>query len=161
MSYTPETDSMVEESFHRINFPTSPVPAEFARRLERERDEARTLGADMQDVLLEALDFSSTGREETAAKAAVLTERGAHVSGFVLRPDDGVSDVAIVCNGCTRRLSPAEMQWLMHESHSLITMDVAGLLEENRRLARRLDEMTSVNMLQQAVVIELRAKLKK
>jgi predicted house-cleaning NTP pyrophosphatase (Maf/HAM1 superfamily) len=41
MSYTPETDSMVEESFHRINFPTSPVPAEFARRLERERNEAR------------------------------------------------------------------------------------------------------------------------
>ena len=38
---TPETDSMVEESFHRINFPTAPVPAEFARKLERERDEAR------------------------------------------------------------------------------------------------------------------------
>jgi len=126
-----------------------------------EHRDAMVLGADMQDVLLEALDFSSTGREETAAKAAVLAERGAHVSGFVLRPDDGVSDVAIVCNGCTRRLTPAEMQWLMHESHSPITMDVAGLLEENRRLARRLDEMTSVNMLQQAVVIELRAKLKK
>ena len=31
---------MVEESFHRINFPTAPVPAEFARKLERERDEA-------------------------------------------------------------------------------------------------------------------------
>ena len=66
-----------------------------------------------------------------------------------------------MCNGCTRRLSPAEMQWIMHESHSPITMDVAGLLEENRRLARRLDEMTSTNMLQQAVVRELRAKLKK
>ena len=126
-----------------------------------EHRDAMVLGADLQDVLLEALDFSSTGRDETAAKAAVLTERGSHVSGFVLRPDDGISDVAIVCNGCTRRLSPAEMQWLMHESHSPITMDVAGLLEENRRLARRLDDMTSVNMLQQAVVRELRAKLKK
>ena len=115
-----------------------------------EHRDARILG-DMEDVLLEALDFSSTGREETAAKAAVLTERGSHVSGFVLRPDDGISDVAIVCNGCTRRLSPAEMQWLMHESHSPITMDVGGLL----------DEMTSTNMLQQAVVRELRAKLKK
>ena len=31
---------MVEESFYRINFPTAPVPAEFARKLERERDEA-------------------------------------------------------------------------------------------------------------------------
>ena len=40
MSDTPETDAMVEESFHRINFPTAPVPAEFARKLERERDEA-------------------------------------------------------------------------------------------------------------------------
>lgn len=30
---------MVEESFHRVNFSTAPVPAEFARRLERERDE--------------------------------------------------------------------------------------------------------------------------
>jgi hypothetical protein len=39
MSETPDTDAMVEESFHRINFPTAPVPAEFARRLERERDE--------------------------------------------------------------------------------------------------------------------------
>jgi hypothetical protein len=42
MSNTPETDAMVEESFHRINFPTAPVPAEFARKLERERDEAIT-----------------------------------------------------------------------------------------------------------------------
>ena len=40
MSDTPETNAMVEESFHRINFPTAPVPAEFARKLERERDEA-------------------------------------------------------------------------------------------------------------------------
>ena len=29
---------MVEESFYRINFPTAPVPAEFACKLERERD---------------------------------------------------------------------------------------------------------------------------
>jgi hypothetical protein len=122
-----------------------------------EHRDSRILG-DMEGVLLEALDFASTGREETAARAAVLTERGSHVSGFILRPDDGISDVAIVCNGSTRRLSPAEMQWLMHESHSPITMDVAGLREENRRLTRRLDEMTSLNMLQQAVVRELRAK---
>ena len=40
-SSTPETDAMVEASFNRINFPTAPVPAEFARKLERERDEAR------------------------------------------------------------------------------------------------------------------------
>ena len=115
---------------------------------------------DLQDGMLEVLDFSSTGRDETAAKAAVLTERGSHVSGFVLRPDDGISDVAIVCNGCTRWLSHAEMQWLMHESHSPITADVAGILEENRRLSRKLDEMLSTNMLQQAIVRQLRSQLK-
>jgi len=38
MSKTPETDAMVESSFYSINFPTNPVPAEFARRLERERN---------------------------------------------------------------------------------------------------------------------------
>jgi hypothetical protein len=37
---TPETDEMVADGFHRVNFPTNPVPAEFARKLERERDEA-------------------------------------------------------------------------------------------------------------------------
>ena len=48
---TPETDSMVEASFHRINFPTGPVPAEFARKLERERDEAREALASREVVL--------------------------------------------------------------------------------------------------------------
>jgi len=62
------------------------------------------------------LDYESTGRRQTAAKALHLMVRGSHVSGFVMRPDDGLSDVAIVSNGATRFLSPAEMQWLMHES---------------------------------------------
>jgi hypothetical protein len=63
-----------------------------------------------------ALDFESTARRQTVAKALHLMVRGSHVSGFVLRPDDGLSDVAIVCNGAARWLSPAEFQWLMHES---------------------------------------------
>ena len=42
---------MVEESFHRINFPTSPVPAEFARKLKLERDEARFLLRAAQSAL--------------------------------------------------------------------------------------------------------------
>ncbi len=61
-----------------------------------------------------ALDFESTGRRQTAAKALGLMARGSHVSGFVLRPDDGLSDVAIVANGVVRFLPPAEMEWLMH-----------------------------------------------
>jgi hypothetical protein len=72
-----------------------------------------------------ALDFESTGRRVTAQKALHLMVRGSHVSGFILRPDDGLSDVAIVCNGAVRWLTPAEFQWLMHESRSPITMDDA------------------------------------
>ena len=80
-----------------------------------------------------ALDFESTGGRQTAAKALHLMARGAHVSGFVLRPDDGLSDVAIVCNGATRWLTPAEFQWLMHESvgRSILT-DGADELERLR-----------------------------
>jgi len=54
---TPETDAMVEESFHRINFPTAPVPAEFARRLERERDEARAVAGELADIASKYLSF--------------------------------------------------------------------------------------------------------
>ena len=41
MSDTPETDAVREHWMVKINFPYDPVPAEFARRMERERDEAR------------------------------------------------------------------------------------------------------------------------
>lgn len=36
---TPETDAMAEQCHHQINVPTNPVPAEFARKLERERNQ--------------------------------------------------------------------------------------------------------------------------
>ena len=42
MTDTPETDAMAEQCQRQINIPTNPVPAEFARKLERERDEARS-----------------------------------------------------------------------------------------------------------------------
>ena len=87
-----------------------------------------------------ALDFDSTGRRETAAKALHLMTRGAHVSGFVLRPDDGLSDVAIMCNGVTRFLAPGEMQWLMHESGSgSILADDDRVRDAARALLKRLD----------------------
>jgi hypothetical protein len=82
-----------------------------------------SIGSEDFDKLDAALDFESTGRRATAQKALHLMVRGSHVSGFVLRPDDGLSDVAIVCNGAVRWLTPAEFQWLMHESRSPITMD--------------------------------------
>lgn len=87
------------------------------------------------------LDFESTGRRETSAKALHLMARGAHISGFVLRPDDGLSDVAIVSNGATRFLSPGEMQWLMHESKSPITVCPSDELERLRESADMRDEV--------------------
>ena len=77
-----------------------------------------------------ALDFESTGRQQTAAKALLLMARGAHVSGFVLRSDDGLSDVALVANGATRFLPPGEMEWLMHGPR------VSILLGDEDRIAR-------------------------
>ena len=48
---TPETDSMVEQCQREINVPTNPVPAEFARNLERMRDEfARRLQSPVRCV---------------------------------------------------------------------------------------------------------------
>ena len=48
MSGTPETDAAVEDTIlHDRNHPrTDWVPADFARKLERERDEARNKMAD-------------------------------------------------------------------------------------------------------------------
>jgi hypothetical protein len=83
-----------------------------------------------QEKLDAALDFESTGRRQTAAKALLLMARGSHVSGFVLRSDDGLSDAAIVCNGATRFLSPQEMEWLMHGPR------VSIMVGDEERLAR-------------------------
>lgn len=102
-----------------------------------DRDGELVLGHASEEQKLDSvLDFESTGRRETSAKALHLLARGAHVSGFVLRPDDGLSDVAIVCNGATRFLSPAEFQWLMHESKSPITACPSDELERVKDAAR-------------------------
>lgn len=102
-----------------------------------DRDGELVLGYASEERKLDSvLDFESTGRRETSAKALHLLARGSHVSGFVLRPDDGLSDVAIVCNGATRFLSPAEFQWLMHESKSPITACPSDELERVKDAAR-------------------------
>ena len=38
---TPETDAMRKQTWQSSQPPTSPIPGEFAKKLERERDEAR------------------------------------------------------------------------------------------------------------------------
>lgn len=48
---TPETDAMVEQCQREINVPTNAIPAEFARKIERELAEAR----EQRDMLAEAL----------------------------------------------------------------------------------------------------------
>jgi hypothetical protein len=88
------------------------------------------------------IDFDSTGRNRTAAKALHLMTRGAHVSGFVLRPDDGLSDVAIVSNGMTRFISQGEMQWLMNESGGRsIVSDNEDVMAAAKALLRGLSDM--------------------
>lgn len=39
---TPRTDTLVEQSWSKIIFPDSPIPAEFARQLEKELNEAKS-----------------------------------------------------------------------------------------------------------------------
>ena len=41
MSDTPETDAAYKQARGKSQPPTSPIPGDFARKLERERDEAR------------------------------------------------------------------------------------------------------------------------
>ena len=41
MTDTPETDGIVEQCYRQINVPTNPIHADFARKLERERDQWR------------------------------------------------------------------------------------------------------------------------
>ena len=53
MSDTPETDGIVEQCYRQINVPTNPVPVDFARKLERERNEYRKLADDAMATLHE------------------------------------------------------------------------------------------------------------
>lgn len=83
MNDTPETDVMVELSFHRINFPTAPVPAEFARKLERERDEAITARKESANEWLNAVDMADkrvarAKRERDEARFDLAFSRDLH-----------------------------------------------------------------------------------
>ena len=66
---------MVEESFHRINFPTSPVPAEFARKLELERDEAQEIAYDLAVIASHCIDSHSFALSETSERIAAALKR--------------------------------------------------------------------------------------
>lgn len=105
------------------------------------------------------IDFESTGRNRTAARALHLMARGAHVSGFVLRPDDGLSDVAIVSNGVTRFLSPGEMQWLMHESAGRSILVEPS--DEVEHLRMRVGSLREKLLAQQEVITDLMVENKK
>ena len=53
MTDTPETDAMTEQCQRQINIPTNPVPAEFARKLERERDEAIEIARKAMETVMQ------------------------------------------------------------------------------------------------------------
>lgn len=112
-----------------------------------------------------ALDYESTGRHSTVLKTMTAVARGLHVAGFILRPDDGISDVCLVSNGNTRELPPAEFQWLMHESRGCsILVDHAGCpdaadayLQCSKEAKAEADALLSQNMEAYAVIRSLRA----
>jgi|LakMenE01Jun11ns_1017448.scaffolds.fasta_scaffold9882043_2 hypothetical protein len=53
MSDTPETDAMRKLTWKSSQPPVNPIPGEFAKKLERERDQAR-------EALREAIQFRDT-----------------------------------------------------------------------------------------------------
>jgi hypothetical protein len=71
MTGTPETD---QKAVPHIGFYScATVPAEFARKLERERDEARNKMADaLQEVDLRTLDFERMKKERDEAREAFV-----------------------------------------------------------------------------------------
>ena len=80
---TPETDAMVEESFHRMNFPTSTVPAEFAKRLERERDELK----EQLDAVLKAHDERCMEVEDAKRALGAITFEGIRMASMRVKDE--------------------------------------------------------------------------
>jgi hypothetical protein len=77
MNNTPETDA---ESITPSGFEADEVSAEFARKLERERDEAREKMADaLQEVDLRTLDFERIKQERDEAREKYATEATEHM----------------------------------------------------------------------------------
>jgi hypothetical protein len=62
MSNTPETD--IKASLHIGFFSCATVPADFARQLERERDEARKIAEKLRKERFEARKFASALHED-------------------------------------------------------------------------------------------------
>lgn len=56
---TPETNEMLQKTWQSINFPTNPVPADFARQLERERDAVIKESHKIADLLDAEMKLSS------------------------------------------------------------------------------------------------------
>jgi hypothetical protein len=72
MQTTPETDAEISEAWEAVGISPALVPADFARRLERERDEARTDAARQSTALCAARDLLCDAMPDLNAPTADL-----------------------------------------------------------------------------------------
>jgi len=76
MSDTPETDAVQHEGLLRTNpIPMQVVTANFARKLERERDEAREIAHDLAVIASHCLGSHSFSLSETSERIADTLKR--------------------------------------------------------------------------------------
>ena len=73
---TPDTDAVQHEGLLRTNpIPMMVVTANFARKLERERDEARAVGYDLAIIASHCLGSHSFELNDTAIRIAAALKR--------------------------------------------------------------------------------------
>jgi len=76
MNDTPETDAVQHEGLLRTNpIPMQVVTANFARKLERERDEAREIAHDLAVIASHCLGSHSFSLSETSERIADTLKR--------------------------------------------------------------------------------------
>jgi len=76
MNDTPETDAVQHEGLLRTNpIPMQVVTANFARKLERERDEAREIAYDLAVIASHCLGSHSFSLSETSERIADTLKR--------------------------------------------------------------------------------------
>ena len=76
MNNTPETDAVQHEGLLRTNpIPMQVVTANFARKLERERDEAREIAHDLAVIASHCLGSHSFSLSETSERIADTLKR--------------------------------------------------------------------------------------
>ena len=67
MSDTPETEAMRRQTWEFSNVPASPIPADFARKLERQRDAWRKCAEKFAAILSDETPLATFGTDVVEA----------------------------------------------------------------------------------------------